>query len=1146
MPDDSGVLAELADDFTARVRRGELPAIEEYTARHPELAERIRALFPTLLLLEGMARGGGEATPTGSVELTPGSQFGPYAIISEIGRGGMGIVYEALHLTLNRRVALKVLPLSGPQSPKQLERFLREARTAAGLHHTNIVPVFDVGQVGGTPYYAMQRIHGSGLDALLRDLIRPPSTDANATQPLTPTALVPSGDAFYRWAAELGVQAADALAHAHQRGVVHRDIKPSNLLLDDQGRLWITDFGLARATGDVTLTHTGQIIGTPRYMSPEQAEATVTPIDHRTDVYSLGATLYELLTRRPPVEGTTPQEVLQALLQREPIAPRRLDPKIPRDLETILLKAMARRPEDRYASAQDLADDLRRFLDHRALAARRIGVVGRTVRWMRRNPVIAALLMALVLTMTLGAAISAYHAYQAYQERIAKENAQQKAQTLAEEAAQGARDLGRQEAQRAIDQGLAYAARAELIPALSWFARPLVEKLPLDDGEVALVRQRLACFERYGGIPRLLGVVGEGPQKVCDLHPDRKTILRRLPQALELVDVATGRARAAFPTPGGADLAAFFDDGRRILALCTRSDPRERLLLVLDTADGKERLRLPLPDGFAALHAHFVEPKATIVLVSDDQKTLAACRLTDDRPAWRRQAVAGDAVIDGLSSGPNGELYVVGRDRRVETWSLAGMKKKDEVRWDEGSSTFQLEPLAGQLRLLTLEMGRRGSGSAYLRLPFTGTPEAVVEGVGQPMCLAVRPDGKRLVTGGSLVATPPQVTTLWDVPERRPLFRWPGSSSVIAVRFLNDGRWVALEDLLRVSLWDLPPGTPDGRPLLPGVPLSHCSGAALLPGGARAILLHGVVGPDEAPLPAVLDLRDADGKVAQTFPLQDRQLGWFATPNGRFVVTFRNDSGVITLHDTDSGKVLARVKRPGTGRAALCLSEDGATLLRLPREAKAIEVIDTTTGQVRATLELAGQDEAPLAGGWDLAISPDGHLAASLFDGRVQMWNLATGKPLWSQVVPEAVGLGFDGTGRKLVLVEETGVRLWDVSTGQPRSPLLPGTADNWVASWDDSSRRMALAHHNNVVVWDAVEGRPLTPRLSHPELVLAARLAEDGRTLTTVDSRGTLRTWDLSPDATPADALPARLERTFGYRVDAVGRITLATTPKE
>jgi serine/threonine protein kinase len=428
MTDDS-LLGQLAEEFTHRVREGKLPDIEEYARRHPELAGRIRELFPTLMLLEGMAAtgdsGAAEAPPS---LLSPGSVFGNYRIEREIGRGGMGIVYEAIHVLLEKRVALKVLPVRTQADAGHLERFFREARTAAGLHHTNIVPVFDVGQVAGTPYFAMQYIEGRGLDQILRIMqsaadqspfaVSPSDSTRDAASgapsaagqeipacekekqavpgPIDASARVRAGlparlEDYFRWVANMGIQAAEGLAYAHDRKVIHLDIKPSNLLLDKQGVLWIADFGLARKIEDPAMTQSGAVLGTPRYMSPEQAEAAKRPVDQRSDIYSLGATLYELLTCRPVFEGKTPQDVLSQILAREPLAPRRLNPEIPADLATIVTKAMAKRPEDRYQSARELTDDLQHWQKMEPIKARPIGPLGRTIRWCRRSPKLASI-----------------------------------------------------------------------------------------------------------------------------------------------------------------------------------------------------------------------------------------------------------------------------------------------------------------------------------------------------------------------------------------------------------------------------------------------------------------------------------------------------------------------------------------------------------------------------------------------------------------------------------------------------------------------------------------------------------------------------------------------------------------------------------
>jgi serine/threonine protein kinase/tetratricopeptide (TPR) repeat protein len=347
-------------------------------------------------------------------------ELGPYRIVRPVGRGGMGVVYEAVHTGLDKRVALKVLRHG--LVADRLSRFLREARTAAGLHHTNIVPVFDAGEVGGTPYYAMQFIDGTPLDTFLKPDAQPPESATTATLghlgATTVTHDPAAGDRPAgrgkktedpavgrpgpRRVAELGLQAAEGLAYAHARGVVHRDVKPSNLLLDGAGVVWVADFGLAFRADDPTLTAEGALLGTPRYMSPEQAGSELT--DARTDVYSLGVTLYEMLTGTPAFSGGGPMDVIHKVLTHTPPRPRSLNRQVPRDLETVVLKAMARVPADRYPSGREMADDLRRFLAGEPVKARRIGVVGRAWRWGKRNPAVAALLSVLLLVLVGGTA----------------------------------------------------------------------------------------------------------------------------------------------------------------------------------------------------------------------------------------------------------------------------------------------------------------------------------------------------------------------------------------------------------------------------------------------------------------------------------------------------------------------------------------------------------------------------------------------------------------------------------------------------------------------------------------------------------------------------------------------------------------------
>jgi serine/threonine protein kinase len=452
-------LNEVLLAYLEAVQEGRPPDRQELITRHPEFATELReflALREEIGRLARPRRGTGLSaarsasrlsasgvaadTPAPAGVQTELGEIGEFHLIREIGRGGMGVVYEAHQASLNRRVALKVLPFAAALDPKQLRRFQNEAQAAACLHHTNIVPVYAVGCERGVHYYAMQLIEGQNLADLIRELRQlagleqpaanqstgpyVPAPDAEAiTAKPTPTLPTPlttvrnlaaglstqrasRSEGFYRTAAGLAVQAADALEHAHQLGVIHRDIKPANLIVDALGTVWITDFGLAQFHTGAGLTRTGDLLGTLRYMSPEQAAGQGVALDARTDVYSLGATLYELLSLRPLFDGADHQRLLGQILYDEPQPLRQLDRSIPPELETIVLKAVSKNPAERYATAREFADDLRRFLDNRPILARRPTVVQRLRKWGRRHPSFVAAGVILLVLVTAGSWVS--------------------------------------------------------------------------------------------------------------------------------------------------------------------------------------------------------------------------------------------------------------------------------------------------------------------------------------------------------------------------------------------------------------------------------------------------------------------------------------------------------------------------------------------------------------------------------------------------------------------------------------------------------------------------------------------------------------------------------------------------------------------
>ena len=472
------LLNQLAEDFARRYRQGERPAIQEYVDRYPELADEIREFLPAMADLEQAKEDRLEIGEAASPGPPPIDRLGDFHLLREVGRGGMGVVYEAEQQSLGRRVALKVLSAGVVRDGKQKRRFEREARAAAKLHHTNIVPVFGFGEHDGIPYFVMQFIPGLGLDKVIDEIRRmglpglslkgdlparseredfaavvarslvtgqfavsavhapeptsqrgvttatevyvppdrgsAPVTSLPADSPSDPSAVPPAVNlpgqsavtggrqakklSYWQSIARVGTQVASAVGYAHGHGVLHRDLKPSNLLLDLEGNVWVADFGLAKTDDQDDLTHTGDVLGTLRYMPPEAFEGR---FDARGDVYSLGLSLYELLALRPAFDERERNQLIKQVTTGEPPRLRKFRRDVPRDLETIVEKAIDRDPARRYATAAELAADLERFLADESIQARRPSLAERGWRWSRRNPAVAAL-TATVLMLVVG------------------------------------------------------------------------------------------------------------------------------------------------------------------------------------------------------------------------------------------------------------------------------------------------------------------------------------------------------------------------------------------------------------------------------------------------------------------------------------------------------------------------------------------------------------------------------------------------------------------------------------------------------------------------------------------------------------------------------------------------------------------------
>jgi serine/threonine protein kinase len=588
--DEQNRLAEILDAYLAANEAGAAITPAELLERHPQDAAYLRAYLSGLALLDAAAGG---LPPSGSPNQAPlfeaaaGRSIGEFRLVREIGRGGMGVVYEAVQTSLRRRVALKVLPPSASRDGKQLARFKNEAQSAAQIHHPNIVPVYAVGEADGVHYFAMQLIEGRSLaelcgaaaattidgkqshtwdgEAVTIDA-RPMSqrcSQASRSQGAATPFEFSAGDDPTAAIARLGVQAADALHAAHEYGVIHRDVKPSNLLVDRAGRLWVADFGLARFRQGSDLTRTGDLCGTMRYMSPEQAQGLGSLVDHRTDVYSLGVTLYELATGHHPAGDATD---FKRLFDRQGLAAKPLrqwNARIPADFETIVMKAIAEPCEERYATAKALADDLRRFLAGEPILATPPGRLTRLRKWaVRHKRGVAAVAGTLLVCL-----VAVAYAAGAY--------------TMADQAMGEARRNSQSMGKMIYDVPLATAEQLAAIPGAEGVRRQLLEQTLAYYSELteqsfddpALERDLALAYSKIGGLTAVMG----DPLRAIEFHRKAQAILQRAVDA-EPDNADYARSLASCRNNAGLLLAGLHRDDEAIVELQAAQHLQELLL----------------------------------------------------------------------------------------------------------------------------------------------------------------------------------------------------------------------------------------------------------------------------------------------------------------------------------------------------------------------------------------------------------------------------------------------------------------------------------------------------------------------------------------------------------------------------------------